>query len=384
MAAQFAADGHRVTVLTAMPSFPSGVIAEGYRGRRLAREWDGAVEVVRVWTYTATRLRRGARVLNWLSVALGASLQLFDPRRRADLVIVSSPPLTLALPALLAKLLYGATLIFDVRDLWPELGIASGVWRRESLTARGVGALADLVYRLAALVVPVTRSGAEEIVARGVPAEKIFLAPNGFDAIEPSPEFVPPPANGGVRVAYIGNMGLANGLDVVLDAALLLRDDPRLRFYLVGDGLDGPRLRERIANEGIANVEMPGVLTRGDALKMLASVEICLVTLRASIRDSLPTKLIDALYLGTPVVVSAAGEARRFVEASGGGLAVEPEDAAQLANALRALADDEAARREFASRGRAFVREDYDRARIMERLASKAVALTSRYQAAVE
>jgi glycosyltransferase involved in cell wall biosynthesis len=95
---------------------------------------------------------------------------------------------------------------------------------------------------------------------------------------------------------------------------------------------------------------------------------MCVVPLREKIKDSLPTKLFDALSVGCPVVVSADGEARRVVEESGSGIAVPPGDAAALAEAIRTLGNDAELRRAYGTRGRAYVFEHYDRAKVMAEL----------------
>lgn len=368
LADRFALDGHRVTVVTGFPSFPSGVIDEAYRGLKYCFESDGPVRVIRVWTYTSPQQRARTRLLNWLSVAFGATLQMFDLRRRYDLIVVSSPPITLALPAIVGRILHRAPLVCDIRDVFPEIAIEMGEWKRKGAIARIVGGVADLLYRTSRLVVSVTPSARREIIARGVPAEKVLLAPNGFDAVSLEAEPSYRAASEEVVVTYVGNMGLATGLDVVLDAASRLSEDPRFTFLLIGGGADAERLRERVAREGLHNVKMLGVLPRADAMSTMRAAHVCVVPLRENIKDSLPTKLFDALSVGCPVVVSADGEARRIVEDSGSGIAVAPGDGAGLAGAIRTLADDPVLRRSCGERGRAYVFEHYDRAKVMAEL----------------
>ncbi len=375
LADRFALEGHRVTVVTGFPSFPSGVVDESYRGLFHFTETDGPIRVIRVWTYTSKKQRARTRLLNWLSVALGATLQVLDLRRRYDLIVVSSPPITLALPALVARLVHRAPLICDIRDVFPEIAIEMGEWKRGSLVARAVGAVADLLYRASRAVVSVTPSARREIVARGVPAEKVLLAPNGFDAVTLAAEPSYRAASEEIVVGYVGNMGLATGLDVVVDAASRLLEDPRFTFLLIGGGSDAERLRERIAREGLTNVKMLGVLPRADAMSTMREAHLCVVPLRENIKDSLPTKLFDALSVGCPVVVSADGEARRIVEESGSGIAVSPGDGAALAAAIRTLADDPELRRACGERGRAYVFEHFDRAKVMAELSFRLLGI---------
>lgn len=378
MAAAFADAGHEVRVYTGFPSFPDGVIAEPYRGRTHLLEKDGAVTVERVWTHAGAPAMPGNRLLNWLSVALGIAGRIVATRERYELVVVSSPPITLGLPALLGAFAHIAPLVVDIRDVFPDVAIKMGAWRADSPIAGIVGRVADALYRRAVLVTCVTETARAEILARGVPAGKVALVPNGFDPIAPT-DTAPLPAVPGVRdVVYVGNMGLATGLDVILDAAVRLRDDPAIRFVLIGGGADATRLRARAAGERLANVIFTGTLPRAVALRALADAQATIVPLIATIADSLPTKLFDAMLVGTPIVVSAAGEARRLVERADAGLAATPGDPDALVRALRRILDEPGLAQRFRANGPVFVRANYDRTVVMRGLAARVPSLSAR------
>jgi glycosyltransferase involved in cell wall biosynthesis len=320
----------------------------------------------------------GNRLANWLSVSLGVALRLIASRTRFDAVVVSSPPITLALPAVLGAFAHRAPLVVDVRDVWPEIAVTMGSWRATSWLARFVGRIADALYARAALVTCVTETAREQIVARGADPAKVLLVPNGFDPVVPAAQAPVAPLPGVRDVVYVGNMGLATGLEVVIDAAALLRADATIRFVLIGGGADAARLRARVRCAGLHNVVFTGPLPRAEALRALADAAATVVPLVATIADSLPTKLFDAMLVGTPVVLSAAGEARRLVERSGAGLAVTPGDPAALADGVRRVLDDAELRARYRANGPPFVRANYDRAAVMSRLAERVRALSSR------
>ncbi len=363
--------GADVTVITGMPNFPSGQLHPNDRRAWFRRERAGRITVERVWTYASTAISGKTRLLNWASVAIGATLRLLA-LRRVDVVIVSSPPITLALPAIIGAIRHRATLIADIRDVFPEIAITMGAWRRTSPIVRGVGAVADALYRRARMVVCVTESARDEIAARGVPPAKLFVAPNGFDRIEPQAGDAPIVRTpGDFLIVYVGNMGLATGLDVVLGAAKELRDDVRFRFVLVGGGADARRLMERAQAEALTNVVFAGVRPRAEALAILAEADACVVPLKGTIRDSLPTKMFDAMALGIPIVLSAAGEAETLLSRADAGIAAAPEDPHALVAAIRELARDPAAARRHGQSGRSYVTDHYDRERIMLALAQR-------------
>ncbi|MBV8724782.1 MAG: glycosyltransferase family 4 protein [Candidatus Eremiobacteraeota bacterium] len=236
---------------------------------------------------------------------------------------------------------------------------------------RLLGALANRLYARSSLIVAVTPAGREELIARNVDPKKITLAMNGADPIRVASQRIFPARNGTFVVAYVGNMGNATGLDALLDAARLLRAKRGFEFILVGGGAQERRLRKRALSESIDNVTFFGVLPRERATRVLADSDLCVVPLAGGIRDSLPTKIFDALSVGCPVIVAAEGEARRFIERSRGGVCVPPDDGATLAATIERLAEDPAALREYGRRGREFLQAQYDRDAIMNELAAR-------------
>ena len=361
--------GHAVTVVTTLPSWPTGVRPARYRGAVVVREVLEGASVRRVWTFASPRFVPRNRLATMLTSAFGSLAYVATMRPRYDVVYVSSPPITLALPALAASFLRRAPLVVDVRDVYPEVAVRLGEWRAGGRLVRIVGRVADMLYARASAIVTVTRACRDEIVARGVAAAKVRVVPNGFDAVAPSPAAPYEKRPGEFTVSYTGNMGLANGVGVLVDAAKLLADDGRFRFVLVGDGAQRDQIAARVAAEGIENVTMLGALSRADTFAVQQCSDICAVPLRRNLTDSLPTKLIDALALGRPVIVCALGEARRFVEDADAGVAVEPEDPRALAAALAALVDDAAALERFGRNGRAFVEERYEREALAAQIA---------------
>jgi len=369
LAAAFASAGSDVTVLTGMPSFPQGKVEQAYRGRLFVTEYDGSIAVKRVWTFASPGGSAMERLLNWMSVATGMLLYVLFQRRAIDLVVVSSPPVTLTLPALAAAWRSRAHLIADIRDVFPEVAVGMGMWRKTGFMTRAVTALADQLYRRAAFVVAVTEGARAEILQHGVPPSKVIVAPNGADAVESAREaalFVR--GRHDFVITYVGNMGVAASLDTVLDAAKLLLDDPAFRFIMIGGGALERELRRRAQDEEITNVSFLGVLPRECAVRALGDCDVCIVPLRAGLTRSLPTKIFDAFSVGCAVIVAADGEARNFVQEAGGGVAVAPEDPAALAAAIRRLRSDPASLLEYRQNARRFLSKRYDRSAIMNEL----------------
>ncbi len=375
MAHALRARGIDVTVVAPMPSFPAGRVDRTYRGKFFARERLGGIEIVRL-LHVATA-RRNGRMLAWLSFAVLSTLYSVLFAKRADVAIISSPPITLALPGLALRFLRGSALIVDVRDVFPDLPIQMGLWKEHGRMARFVGRLVDVLYAAASLVVAVTPTALERVRSR-VRETATMLAPNGCDRVEMK-QGVIQRRNGEFVATFTGNMGLANGLDLLLDAAKLLKDDD-VSIAMIGGGADRDHVAARICAERIANVDLYGVLSRPQAVGALAESDAALVLLRGGINESVPTKLYDAFSVGCPVVLSASGEARRVVADAAGGICSAPDDAESLADALRRLAEDRALARALGRAGQRFAQTAYDRDTIMADLAERIddLAVTAR------
>lgn len=365
LASALLARGTHVTVLAPMPSFPAGRIDAAYRGKIFVRENIGGVEVVRL-LHIATA-RRFGRYLAWVSFSALATIYALFFARRFDVVIASSPPITVAVPALVVRLLRGSRLVVDVRDVFPDLPVQMGVWDERGRAARLVGAFVDRLYAAASLVVAVTPT-AQEQVRRRAKNTPVILAPNGCDRVNPQSGVIKR-RNGEFVATFAGNMGLANGMDVLLDAAKLVEADD-IRIALIGGGADYEHVAARVRGEKIENVDLYGVVPRERAVGALAESDAALIILREGIGESIPTKLYDAFAVRCPVVLSAGGEARRVVAESVGGVCSAPGDAESLAEALRRLACDRALAKSMGASGHRYAAER-NRGTIMASLAKE-------------
>jgi colanic acid biosynthesis glycosyl transferase WcaI len=366
----FAAAGHDVTVVTTYPSFPRGRFAEGPRPM-IGVEESGRIRIVRLSSILIPKIP-GGRLLHWLSAALSSSLYLLTTRERFDVVVMSSPPITLSLPALVGAARHRARLIVDVRDVFPDIGVAMGVWKKDSFVVRALDKLVRRLYRRANLVVVVTPHGASQIANRGVDRDRIFLARNAY-------ERDPVVANGiphgnGFTAVYAGNLGLTTDVDVLVDAAALVAKDG-ITIEIIGDGAQRSRLRERVEDEKVENLQIRGSFPRQEALAMVAGADVSVIPLRKGLMESVPTKLYDSFSVGCPVVIVAEGEA---IEegTSLGALCTPAGDAGALAAILRQLSLlDKSALRKMGDEGKSRLRKRADRSDIMSELVGRIAAL---------
>ncbi len=370
LAGALAARGHAVTVACGRYAGAETGLEGRFRlGRRQGRVGGFEVMEFDIPCGNAQRLRsRSLAFLRYAARALGPAL-LGDH----DVVIASSTPLTVALPALAAATLRGRPFVFEIRDPWPELPRAMGVGSPPVWAA--MDRLADLACRRAAAIVALSEGMAETAVAHGADPARVHVVPNGCDLDLFGPQVAPwRPAEAAPWEAiavYAGAHGTANGLDHLLDAAAWLRaqGERRVRLVLVGEGAEKSRLIGRVAAEGIDNVTFLDPLPKRDLAALLAGSQVglqCLAPVGAFAEWTAPNKLMDYMAAGLPVVANLPGRAARLL--GGGaegepacGIAVPPEDAAAFGAAIRALATDPARRAAMGQSARSQAVRRWDR-----------------------
>ncbi len=367
---RWVAQGHQVTVITCAPNVPVGVVYDGYRNGWLQRETVQGVETIRVWTYLAANkgtVRRIANYVSYMLTAILAGLRVARP----DVVIATSPQFFCGWAGVWVCRLRRLPLILEIRDLWPESIVTVGAMRK-SVAVRLLERWERSMYRAARRVVTVGEGYREQLVARGVPSERIDVIPNGVDRAM----FDRTTGGGGVRAefglgdafvcAYVGTIGMGSGLEVVLRAARLLRDapGPDVVFLLVGDGAVREDLERRARSEGLSRVVFTGRLDKNRIPAVLAASDACLVHLsrKELFRTVLPSKIFEASAMARPIVLGVEGFAADLVAGAGAGVCIEPENERELVEAVTRLAGDPERAAEMGRRGleQIATRYDYD------------------------
>lgn len=246
---------------------------------------------------------------------------------------------------------------------------------RKGTVTRMLEWLEAFAYRRADQIVAVADSFLPHIAERCQGAAKIAVIKNGADlALFQRGEGSGPVKRrfgfeGRFVAAYVGTHGMAHGLDTVLDAAALLRDDPRFGFLLVGDGAERARLVERAKSMHLANLQIAGQLPKSEMPAIWDATDASMILLRKSdtFTKVLPSKMFEAMAMECPIVLGVQGEAKALLDEAGAGIAIEPENAGELAAAVVRLADDVKFRERLGRQGGAYVREHYDRSKLAAR-----------------
>ncbi|MBL7491005.1 glycosyltransferase family 4 protein [Frankia sp. AgB1.9] len=369
--------GHQVTVLTGQPSYPRRDVFP--RRRRPGREWYEGVQVVRVPLASRGGGERWRLALNYLTFAANASLFGVPRLPPSDVVLVFQiSPVTMVVPALLLRRVRGTPVVLWVQDLWPHTLRAMGVVRSErmlGLLEKAVGA----AYQRCARVLGQSEDFLPLLRAAGVPADRLGYLPNWaedrYRPLPPDPQVRREAALPEGFVAMVaGNLGVAQALETLVDAAERLRTLPGgadVQWVVVGDGQRGEWLADEISRRGLGDrVRLLGRHPTEQMPALLAHADVVVTTLR---RDpvwalTVPSRVQSFLACGRPVVAAADGTTARVVAAAGG-LAVPAQDGAALADAIasvRALAPAE--RAAMGAAAREYYVTHYERAALLDRV----------------
>jgi len=368
--------GHEVTVLTGFPNHPTGVLAEGDRGRIFRAEDMEGIRVLRSWAFATPNRGLLRKIIGHLSFMATSAFVGGARSRRPDVVVVSSPTFFSVFSAAFLARRWHCPWVFEVRDLWPAIFTELGILRNQF--AIGVLTRMELaLYRDAARVVTVTEGFRENIVGRGLPADRVVTITNGVDTGLHSPCTDQAAArrragvDGRFVVLYLGAHGLSHGLGRILDVAVRWKEDPEGLFLFVGDGAEKKALEDRARAEGLTNVEFRPAVPKCAVADLYHAADVCLVPLLdvPLFSTFLPSKMFEIMGCGRPVLGSLRGEAAEILRASGGGVVVPPEDVGAIDRALRDLRGAPDRRLEMSRAGADYVRRHFDRKDLARRYA---------------
>lgn len=337
--------GHQVTVITCAPNCPQGVVFEGFRNAWRSEELVDGIRVIRVWTYIAANKGFARRILNYLSYMLIATLHAARVAN-VDMVVATSPQFFCGWAGVLTRWIKRKPLVLEIRDLWPDSILAVGAMRKSPLI-RFLEWLERRMYAAATHIVTVGNDYRSGMVSKGVAWNKISVVPNGVDPSEfrftgDRDAFRRRSGLEGRFVCgYVGTVGMAHGLEVVLRAAELAKAQQRddLLFWIVGDGARRSELQTEANRLGLDNVVFAGLLPKSQMPAVISACDAFLVHLRGSELFStvLPSKIFEAMALEVPIICGVRGQAQDIVCESGAGVAMTPDVAGELLDRIATI-----------------------------------------------
>ena len=384
IARKLASSGHTVSVATGMPNYPEGVVFPGYQNRLFMKEKLPECTVFRTSYFTTPRNHSQWRQLfSYLSFVVAAFVSAFRAGP-VDIVFVTSPPIFPVIAGILIARLRKAKLVFDLRDLWPDEIVACGAQAEDALSIRVIKKIERWGYKEAACVTCTTNAFINTVVKRGVMPEKTVLIPNGADL-----QLFRPLAGESMRnpgegikpfvVLYSGLLGIKHGIEVILDAAELLKNHSDIKFVFIGNGARSASLRQMQAEKNLQNVEFLGEKPLNEVPQAIANSDICVTSLLAEtyLEKIIPVKIFEYMACAKPVVASIAGEGAAILTLSGAGIVTAPGDAQALADAILKLRSEPQLRADMSARGLDYVTRNYSREVAAERLESVFLRLTN-------
>lgn len=368
--------GHEVTVLTALPNYPSGQFFSGYGWIRPRIESYQGARVVRVPIVPRGGAGAIRLALNYLSFALFGVLGVWlKLRGKFDAIFVFEvSPITVGIPAIVASRRFNAPILFWVLDLWPESLTAAGGVRSPRLL-RAVARLVKWIYQNCSRVLVQSRAFAPEIARHGVPESRVLYFPSWgeslFQPLQQADSSMLPPLPEGFKVLFAGNIGEAQDLSAVLRAAECLQGRPDIHWLIIGDGRLAAWAWEEVQRRGLSQVHFLGRHPLEAMPHFYAAADALLLPLKREpvFALTIPGKLQSYLACARPILAMLDGEGARIVQESGAGLVCPAGDAEGLANqVLKLAAMPESERQAMGQNGRQYYETNFDRTRLFDQL----------------
>lgn len=368
--------GHTVTVLAGMVHYNTGKKRKRYKGKfTFVDQYAKDTTVIRCHVSEAYNVNFLGRLWAYFSFVFSSIYAgLFKTKGKFDIIVVTSPPLFVGITAYILSLFKRIPFVFEVRDLWPESAIDTGVLKNKFIIRLAYWFEA-FMYRKAQLVNVLTPAFRDKLVQeKGVPAEKVIFIPNAadfaisdhllnssFDRDQFRKEHG---LEGKTVITYVGAHGVANHLIQVVDTAEILKDHPQVLFQLIGSGMQKEMLQEEVKKRGLSNVKFVPPVPKQEVFKYILASEFGTSVLKKvdTFKTIYSNKTFDYMACKRPVLMVIDGVSRKLVEEAECGVYVEPENPRDFADKILAyLETQEAVKTKQGEAGYAFAKANFDR-----------------------
>jgi colanic acid biosynthesis glycosyl transferase WcaI len=375
--------GDDVEMLTTFAYYPAWRKREEDRGKLFRTDEINGVGVHRCWHFVPARVSPWKRIVHEGTFVLTSTIRgLF--LKRPDVYVIASPPLLLGAAAWFLGAINGAPFVFHIQDLQPDAAVGLGMLKPGLLT-RALYWLERFAYKHAVRVSGISHEIVEAFQRKGVPNSKIILFPN--TVVVPKESELPPKGafrtKNGFRpdeflAVYAGNLGVKQGLNILLDAAAILCGTQSIRIILCGNGAERPALEKSVADHPLNNVSMIPLKFGREYEELLVDADISLITQQSGSGNAFfPSKLLITLAHFSPVLTVAdeASALARAVRDGGFGMNVQPGNARAIADALHDLSTQLEQLRKWGLAGRDYVKQ-FEQRPVMEKFAGELAAIT--------
>ncbi len=363
-------NGYKVTILTCVPNFPTGIVFYGYKNNwRQVEDLEG-INVIRIKSYTAANKGSLKRIFDYMSFALHAAVQgLFV--QKPDIVIGTSPQPFTVFAAWFVARMKRKPFVFELRDLWPESIIAVDAMGHENFFLRFFSWGIKRMYHTADVIISVTDSFKKILIdENGIDPHKIVICKNGVNLSEVSVSIDPQVLRQRYKiqdkylVGYVGTIGMAHSIETILQAAKQ-STDAKIHFIIMGQGAERDEIKAK--SSALTNVTFIDGGNRQDAINITNMLDACIVHLKDTplFRTVIPSKIFEVMALGKPILMGVEGEAREIViDQAQAGIPFQPQNVDSLNVAI-----DKVQTLQFdAEKTREFVKREFDRDTIALRM----------------
>ena len=361
-----------VTVITCAPNVPDGRVYDGYRNRFWPqRSIVDGVEVIRVWSWIRPGAGRRQLMLNYVSYLFTALFAFLFLVRKPSVIVATTPQFFCGITGVVASWMKRRPLVLEVRDIWPESIVTVGALQR-GILIRTLERLERWMYRRADHIVAVGPGYRDNILSKVDVADRISIVTNGVDLRQfqldkdASAFKQQYDLEGRFVCSYIGTVGRAHGLEIVVQAARRLREESRddIVFLIVGGGNRLEVIQSMVADEGLDHwVKITGRVPKSDIPIALTASHACLVHLSKTdlFEHVIPSKIFETMAMQRPIIMGVRGPAREIVIASESGVALEPENYDELFQIVATFSQHRESARTMGLKGREFVAEHFNR-----------------------
>ncbi len=374
--------GHKVTVITGYPNYPTGKVYHEYKNKKNKIEFIDGVQIIRSKVLPVSYQSILVRLLNYFTLFFTALWNGIRKRNNFDIIIASSPPLTIGILGLILSKIYKIPWIFDIRDIWPDVAVEAGMIIEDGIIHKLSKILADYLYKQSTYITPVTERKLTKIEQIGIPISKISVVPNGvdFDLINDAKQkdwrnelrlenkFI---------LSYAGLIGIAQGVNVIIETAIRLKEENDVHFLVVGEGVEKQKLQDHAKSLELNNITFLPSQLKESIPSLLTTSDIALIPLVSDkLLDAVPSKLLEAWACKLPVILIAGGEAADIVIKAHGGIVVNCNDFEGIMTAIIKLKDSPGLMNKYSKNGFDYVSKHYDReslARAMEKVIFKII-----------
>jgi glycosyltransferase involved in cell wall biosynthesis len=364
-ARELIAQGFEVEVVTGFPNYPGGKLYPGYRIKALQREVIDGVQITRVPLYPSHGQSGVGRLANYISFAACMLIYGLFRAKKPDVIYAYHPPLTVGIAAALVRFFRRVPVIYDIQDMWPDTLKATGMFSNEKLL-RIVSRVCDWVYGQVDQIVVLSPGFKRLLIERGVPSEKVdviynWCAESSIDSMLSTPP-VNFPVVSKLKILFAGNMGKAQSLETVIEAARLVQEKTsQVAFVFIGGGVEASRLEALAKTKKLEDVYFLPAVPMSEIGAYLSSADALLVHLKKDplFSITIPSKTQAYMAAGKPILMGVDGDAADLVRAAGCGIVSESGNAQALAEAVLSLMDLSAEdRNRMGESGKNFYREE--------------------------